>query len=84
MAIEGKLYGEIAEFLDIDKSFVSCWKQEFYEQGIEGLRLGDHGRKKLPISRRKTGNSRNDSGPTARIGWFQYATLFTYNAAIPR
>ncbi|WAS06146.1 helix-turn-helix domain containing protein [Gloeomargaritales cyanobacterium VI4D9] len=45
MAIAGKPYGEIAELLEVYKSFITRWKQEFYEKGIEGLKLGYHGRK---------------------------------------
>jgi len=45
MAIEGKPYREIAELLEVYKSFITRWKQEFYEKGIEGLKLGYHGRK---------------------------------------
>ncbi|WP_247218330.1 helix-turn-helix domain-containing protein [Synechococcus sp. C9] len=45
MAIEGKPYGEITELLKIHKSFITRWKQEFYEKGIEGLKLGYHGKK---------------------------------------
>jgi len=45
MAIEGKPYAEIVELLEVYKSFITRWKQEFYEKGIEGLKLGYHGRK---------------------------------------
>lgn len=45
MAIEGKPYEEIAELLGVYKSFITRWKQEFYEQGIEGLKLSYQGRK---------------------------------------
>jgi len=36
-AIEGKSYEEMAEWWGVYKSFITRWKQEFYEQGIEGL-----------------------------------------------
>jgi len=36
MAIVGKPYAEIAELLEVYKSFITRWKQEFYEKGIEG------------------------------------------------
>jgi len=39
MAIEGKPYGEMAELWGVYKSFITRWKQEFYEQGIAGLKL---------------------------------------------
>jgi len=45
MAIEGKPYVEIVELLGVYKSFITRWKQEFYEQGIEGLKLSYRGRK---------------------------------------
>ncbi len=45
MAIEGKPYGEITGLLKVHKSFITRWKQEFYEKGIPGIKLGYHGRK---------------------------------------
>jgi len=54
-AIEGKPYGKIAELLGVYKSFITRWKQEFYERGIEGLKLSYRGRR--PIRSRKTGNN---------------------------
>ncbi|MEN9215514.1 MAG: helix-turn-helix domain-containing protein [Gloeomargarita sp. DG02_3_bins_56] len=45
MALEEKPYAEIAQFLEVNKSFITVWKQQFYEQGIAGLKLGYSGRK---------------------------------------
>jgi putative transposase len=45
MAVEDKPYEEIAESLGVYKSFITRWKQEFYEQVIEGLKLSYRGRK---------------------------------------
>ncbi|MEN9216778.1 MAG: helix-turn-helix domain-containing protein, partial [Gloeomargarita sp. HHBFW_bins_162] len=45
MALEGKSYAEISQFLSVNKSFITRWKQEFYEQGTAGLKLGYSGRK---------------------------------------
>jgi putative transposase len=44
VAIEGKPYGEMAELWGVYKSFITRWKQEFYEQGIAGLKLSYRGR----------------------------------------
>ncbi len=45
MAIDERPYAETAEFLVVNKSFVTRWKQQFYEQGIAGLKLDYSGRK---------------------------------------
>ena len=45
MAIADKPYAEIAELSEVYKSFITRWQQEFYEKGIEELKLGYHGRK---------------------------------------
>ncbi len=45
MALKNTSYSDIAELLGFYKSFVTYWKQEFYEYGIAGLRLGYRGTK---------------------------------------
>lgn len=45
MAIEEKPYSEITRLLEINKSFISYWKQRFHEEGIEGIKLGYRGAK---------------------------------------
>ncbi len=45
MTLEGKPYEEIVEWLGVYKSFITRWKQQFYERGMEGLKLSYQGRK---------------------------------------
>ena len=45
MTIEGKPYTEMAKLWGVCKSFITPWKQEFYEQSIAGLKLSYQGSK---------------------------------------
>jgi len=40
MALEEKPYSDIAKLLEVNKSFITYWKQRFQERGIEGIKLG--------------------------------------------
>jgi len=43
MAFEEYPYWEIADLLEVTKSFVSYWSRQFLERGIAGLKLGYRG-----------------------------------------
>lgn len=45
MQIEGKSYKEIQKLLSCSQSFISKWKREFIEKGVEGLNLKHKGSK---------------------------------------
>ncbi|WP_439637765.1 helix-turn-helix domain-containing protein, partial [Gloeomargarita lithophora] len=45
LALGNTPYFDIAELLGVHKSFITFWKQEFYEFGIAGLKLGYCGAK---------------------------------------
>jgi transposase len=46
LALQGYVYSAIENILNVSPAFVSKWKQNFEEKGIEGLRLGYKGAKK--------------------------------------
>lgn len=43
LALQGYVYSAIEKILNVSPAFVSKWKQNFQEKGIEGLRLGYKG-----------------------------------------
>ena len=45
MKIEGKSYQEIQKILSCSQSFISKWKQEYIEKGVDGLKVRYKGSK---------------------------------------
>jgi putative transposase len=47
MVADGKCYTEISRLVGISQARISYWKQQYANQGIEGIKLGYQGAKRL-------------------------------------
>lgn len=80
LVYQGYLYDEIQTILDVSRGSITCWKQAYEEDGIDGLRLNYKGRKSyLSEKQREEVLSWLQTKDSWELGELEYKLAFDYD-----